>query len=56
LSYQAAWDINRALEQLRVIEVIRAGDQRPNGKASEFRYLLPQSENCVEKDDGGIEI
>ncbi len=52
LSHQAALDINRALEQLRVIEVIRAGDQRPGGKASEFRYLLSQSENGAEEDAG----
>ena len=40
LSYQAVSDINRVLERLGLIKVIRAGDQRPNGKASEFRYLL----------------
>ena len=43
LSYQAAPDINRVLERCRVIEIVRVGDQRPNGKASEFRYLLPES-------------
>jgi hypothetical protein len=48
LSYQAVSDINRALERLGVIKLVRAGDQRPNGKASEFRYLLSD-----EKDDFG---
>jgi hypothetical protein len=45
MSYQAACDINRALERLGVIKTVRVGDQRPNGKASEFRYLLPQTED-----------
>jgi len=40
MSYQAAGDIRRALERLGVIKIVRVGDQRPNGKASEFRYLL----------------
>jgi hypothetical protein len=38
-------DINHALERLGVIKIVRVGDQRPNGKASEFRYLLSQTEN-----------
>jgi len=45
LSHQAACDINRALERLGVIMIVRVGDLRPNGKASQFRYLLSQSEN-----------
>jgi len=49
-------NINRTLERLGVIKVVRAGDQNPVGKASEFRYLLSQSKNCAENDDGGIEI
>lgn len=52
LSYQAASDINRALERLGVIKIVRVGDQCPNGKASEFRYLLSQRENGAEEDDG----
>ena len=36
--------------------LFRAGDQRPGGKASEFRYLLSQSENGAEEDDAGFEI
>jgi hypothetical protein len=42
LSYQGVSDINHTLERLGVIKLVRAGDQRPNGKASEFRYLLPE--------------
>jgi hypothetical protein len=45
MSYQAACDINRVLERLGAIKIVRVGDARPDGKASEFRYLLPQSEN-----------
>jgi CHC2 zinc finger len=45
LSHQAAWNINGALAQLGVVEVVRAGDARPNGKASKFRYILPQTKN-----------
>jgi len=41
LSHQAAWNINDALVQLGVIEIVRVGDARPNGRASTFRYLLP---------------
>ena len=45
LSYQGACDINRALERFGVIKIVRVGDARPNGKASQFRYLLPETEN-----------
>jgi tetrahydromethanopterin S-methyltransferase subunit A len=34
----------------------RAGDARPNGRASRFQYLLSQAENGAEEDDGGLEI
>ena len=40
LSRQSAYNINLALAQLGVIEIVRVGDARPNGKASQFRYLL----------------
>ena len=40
LSHQAAWNINDALAQLGVIEVVRGGDPHPGGRASQFRYLL----------------
>ena len=47
LSHQAANTINLALEQLGVVTIVRIGDKRAGGKASEFRYLLPQAENGV---------
>jgi hypothetical protein len=56
LSYQAACDINHALERFGVVKIIRVGDPRPNGKASEFRYLLSQSANGADEDDAGFEI
>ena len=40
-------DINHTLERLGVIKVVRVGDQRSNGKASEFRYLLPDAEDAA---------
>jgi hypothetical protein len=40
LSKSTAANINRALARLGVIEIVRIGDRRPNGKASRFRYLL----------------
>jgi hypothetical protein len=43
LSHQKAYNINLALGQLGVIEVVRAGDPRPGGRASYYRYLLPQT-------------
>jgi len=36
-----------------LFKIVRVGDQRPGGKAAEFRYLLPPNENGAEKDDGG---
>ena len=36
-----ASNINHVLARLGVIEIVRVGDVRPGGKASEFRYLLP---------------
>jgi hypothetical protein len=52
LSYRAVSNMNPVLERLGVIRIIRIGDQRPGGKASEFRYLLPQSENGADNDVG----
>jgi hypothetical protein len=44
LSHQTANDINLALAELGVVKIVRPGDKRhPGGKASEFRYLLPQT-------------
>jgi len=48
--------MNLVLERLGVIKIVRVGDQRPGGKASKFRYLLAQSENGAEEDDGGFEL
>ena len=45
LCHQTAYNINLILAQRAVIEIVRVGDQRPNGKASQFRYLLSESEN-----------
>jgi hypothetical protein len=45
LSHQSAYNINLALAQLGVIEIVRVGDACPNGKASRFRYLLAQTAN-----------
>jgi hypothetical protein len=44
LSHQTAHNINLALAELGVIKIVRAGDKRQGGKATEFRYLLPQTE------------
>jgi hypothetical protein len=57
LSYQAAYNINLALAQLGVVEIIHRGDARPNGgRASQFRYLLPQTQNVEQEEDGGVEL
>ena len=40
LNKDSANDINRALAQLAVIQLLRTGASYPGGKASEFRYLL----------------
>jgi hypothetical protein len=43
LSHQSAYNINLALAQLGVIKIVRVGDPRPSGRASKFRYLLPET-------------
>ena len=53
LSKSAAADINRALAQFGVIEIVRIGDARPNGKASQFRYLLSQTEDRAPQAEKG---
>jgi hypothetical protein len=51
LSHQAASDINRALERLGMIKIVRKGKAGLNsGKATEFRYLLPQNANGTDED------
>jgi hypothetical protein len=54
LSHQTAYNINLALAlpEFGVIKIVRVGDPRPNGKASEFRYLLSHGENGEEEDTG----
>lgn len=41
LNKDSANRINRALEQLDAISLVKNGEVRPGGDASEFRYLLP---------------
>ena len=41
LIHQTAYNINLALARVGVIKIVRVGDARPRGNASEFRYLLP---------------
>ncbi len=56
LSKSLADNINRALDRLGVIKVVRIGDRRPNGKASTFRYLLPQTENGGPQTENGCHV
>jgi len=52
LSHQAAYNINLALAQLGVVEIVQRGDARPiGGRASQFRYLLSQTENAPQQTD-----
>jgi hypothetical protein len=52
MNHQTAYNINLTLVRFGVIEIVRVGAQRPKGKASEFRYLLSQTENGAEDDEG----
>jgi hypothetical protein len=52
LSKSEAAIINHALVQAGVIQVLRPGEQIPSGLASEFRYLLPETESSGEEDSG----
>ena len=57
LSYQEAHMITLALASVGVIEIVSKGKSGPNsGQAAEFRYLLSQTENPGEDDDGGFEL
>jgi hypothetical protein len=53
LSHQTAYNINLALARLGVIKIVRAGDSRPGGKASQFRYLLSQTEHRAPQAEKG---
>jgi hypothetical protein len=53
LSHEEAHTITFALAQLGVIEIVRKDQQGAKSReATEFRYLLSQSENSAEDDDG----
>ena len=41
LNKDSANTINRALDRLGVIKLLRVGNARPGGNASEFRYVGP---------------
>ena len=45
LSHRLACDINRAIERLGVIKIVRIGDARPKGKASTFSYILSRTKH-----------
>jgi hypothetical protein len=51
LSKSEAALINHALVQLGVVEVLRAGEQIPGGLASEFRYLLPETDSQDDEEE-----
>jgi len=58
LSHQTAYNINLALAQLGVVEVVHRGDARPNGgRASQFRFLSPETENAAhDSEEQDVEI
>ena len=57
LSHQSAHTVTLALAQLGVIKIVGKGKPGLNsGKAAEFRYLLPQTENGPGEDDDGLQI
>ena len=57
LNHQTAHTMTFALVTLGVIEIVNKGEPNPNGgKASEFRYLLSQSETCADEDDRGFDL
>jgi len=56
LNYQAVSNINHALDRLGVIKLVRVGDQGPNGKASQFRYLLADADTRLNEDEQEVEI
>ena len=56
-SHQEAHTSTLALARLGVIKIESKGKAGLNSrKAAEFRYLLPDSENGAEADDGGFNI
>ena len=51
LRYQTAYNINLALARFGVVEIVRAGDPRPGGKASTYWYLLSETESADDDDE-----
>jgi hypothetical protein len=57
MTHQKAHDITHALVLFGVIEIVSNGKSGVNSReAAEFRYLLTDSENGAEEDDGGLEL
>jgi hypothetical protein len=57
LSHQTAYNINLALAQLGVTKIVDRGDARPNGgRASQFRYLLGDTDPDLDEDEQEVEI
>jgi hypothetical protein len=57
LSHQTAYNVNLALTQLGVIEIVDRGDARPTrGRASQFRYLLGGIDPDLDEDEQEVEI
>jgi CHC2 zinc finger len=50
LCHQTAYNINLNLAHFGIIAILRVGDSRPGGRASQYRYILP------ENDQGHAEI
>jgi hypothetical protein len=53
LNHQTAYNITLALGRLGVIKIVSRGDTRPNGKASNFQYLLSQTEDRAPQAEKG---
>jgi len=57
LSHQTAYNINLALTQVGVTEIVDRGDARPTrGRASQFRYLLADADTRLNEDEQEVEI
>ena len=56
LSPQQAYNRTFTLDRLDVIRIVDKGQPGPNGKAAEFLYLLPESEEGTREDDCGLKL
>jgi hypothetical protein len=57
LSHQTAHTITLALSRLGIIKIVRKGKACLNGgKATEFRYLLSETEKPGEEQDDGFDL